>query len=133
MKNDILDAKITPKKLVNESGLNEKIKTLATKEEIKTLATKAELKTEKDKIVKLETHDLSYFLGKKFFGDDGSSAFSGSVVIFRASREHLENILKEKILLKIFDGKVVYVLNVYNLTRTNVDLLANSSNDKAIN
>ena len=43
--------------------MDEKIKTLATKEEIKTLATKAELKAEQDKIVKLETHDLSYFLG----------------------------------------------------------------------
>ena len=37
-----LDATITQKKLVNESDLNEKRKTLATKEEIKTLATKAE-------------------------------------------------------------------------------------------
>ena len=46
--------------------MDEKIKTLATKEEIKTLATKAELKAEQDKIVKLETHDLSYFLGKNF-------------------------------------------------------------------
>ena len=138
LKNDILDAKIIPKKLVNESGLNEKIKTLATKEEIKTLATKAELKTEKDKIVKLETHDLSYFLGKTFFGDDASSVFfgakcSGSVVIFRASREHIGNILKENILLKILDGKVVYVLIVFNLTIVTVDLLANSSNHRAIN
>ena len=30
--NNILDAKITGKKLVNKSGLNEKIKTLAAKE-----------------------------------------------------------------------------------------------------
>ena len=50
-----LDAKITQKKLVNESNLNEKIKTLAAKEEIKTLATKAELNAEQDKIVKLQT------------------------------------------------------------------------------
>ena len=33
--NNILDSKITEKKLLNESGFNEKIKTLATKEEIK--------------------------------------------------------------------------------------------------
>ena len=32
---NILDVKITQKTLLNESGLNEKIKTLATKEEIK--------------------------------------------------------------------------------------------------
>ena len=50
--------------------MNETIKILATKVEIKTLATKVELKAEQDKIVKLETHDLSYFLGKNFLGDD---------------------------------------------------------------
>ena len=36
------------------------------------LAAKAELKTEQEKIVKLEVFDSSYFLGKTFFGDDGS-------------------------------------------------------------
>ena len=36
---DALDAKIKKDKLANESGLNEKIKTLATKIEKKTLAT----------------------------------------------------------------------------------------------
>ena len=50
--------------------MNEKIKISATKEEIKILATKTELKAEQDKIVKLQTYDLSYFLGKNFFGDD---------------------------------------------------------------
>ena len=47
--------------------MDEKIKTLATKEGKKTLATKVELKAEQDKIINLETHDLSYFLGKVFF------------------------------------------------------------------
>ena len=56
-----LDAKITKKKLVNESDLNEKIKTLGTKEEIKTSATKAELKAEQDKIIKLQTYDSKSF------------------------------------------------------------------------
>ena len=41
---NILDTRITQKKLVNESGLNEKMKILATKEEIITLAVKVELK-----------------------------------------------------------------------------------------
>lgn len=50
--NNILDAKITSKKLVNQSGLIEKIKILATKEEIKKIAPKAELKAQQDKIVK---------------------------------------------------------------------------------
>ena len=53
--NNILDAKITAKRLVSESGLNKKIKTLATKGEIKKLETKAGRKTEHDKIVKLQT------------------------------------------------------------------------------
>ena len=74
-----LDAKITQKKLINEYDLNEKlkslatkeeIKTLATKEEIKTLATKAELKVEQDKIVKLQTYDLSLFIGQNYFRND---------------------------------------------------------------
>ena len=42
------------KKLGNESGLNEKIKTFAAKE-TKTLAIKAELKAEQDKTEKLQT------------------------------------------------------------------------------
>ena len=56
--NNILDAKITAKKLVNKSGLNEKMNTLAKREEIKLLATKTELKAEQNKIVKLETYEL---------------------------------------------------------------------------
>ena len=38
---------------------------------METLATKTELKAEQDKIVKLETYDLSYFLVKMFFDGDG--------------------------------------------------------------
>ena len=68
---DILDAKIKKDNLVNESGLNEKIKKLATKEEIKILATKAELKAGKDNFVKIQTLDLSYFCDKSHFEDDG--------------------------------------------------------------
>ena len=59
------------RKLINESSLNEKVKTLATKEEIKALVTKTELKVEQDKIGKLGTHDSSYFLDKNDFGNDG--------------------------------------------------------------
>ena len=70
-----LDAKITQKKLVNESYLNEKIKTLETKEELKTLATKAELKAEQDKIVKLQTYDLSLFIGQSCFNNDGAQLY----------------------------------------------------------
>ena len=50
-----------------------------------------------------------------------------SVAMFGTSRQHLGNILKEKIFSKFLDGKVVFMLNVYDLIITNVDLLANSS------
>ena len=73
--NNILDAKITAKKLVNESGLNVKIKTLATKEEMKKLATKAKLKAERDEIIKLQTYDLSLFIGESYFVNDGAQLF----------------------------------------------------------
>ena len=66
------DAKITQKRLVNESDLNEKIKTLATIEEIKTLARKAELKAEQDKIVKDQPYDLSLFIVQSYFFNDGA-------------------------------------------------------------
>ena len=56
--NNILDAKITEKKLANESGSDDNMKTPATKGEVNTLVIKAELKPDQDKIVKLETHDL---------------------------------------------------------------------------
>ena len=56
--NNILDAKITEKKLANESGSDDNMKTPATKGEVNTLVIKAELKADQDKIVKLETHDL---------------------------------------------------------------------------
>ena len=67
-----LDAKIKQKKLINEYDLNEEIKTLATKEEIKALATKPELKSEQDQIVKLQTFDLSLFIGQSYFNNHGA-------------------------------------------------------------
>ena len=48
--------------LRNNSDLNEKTKRLATK---------ADLNAQQDKLVQLKTHNLSYFLRKKFFDDDG--------------------------------------------------------------
>ena len=52
--------------------------------------------------------------------------------MFWASREHLGNILKKNIFLKIIDENVVFVLQVYDLLITNVDLWENSSNHKAM-
>ena len=48
------------------------------------------------------------------------------------SREDLGNILNENIFKKDLDRKVVFVLKMYDLTITNVNLLANSSNHKAM-
>ena len=55
-----------------------------------------------------------------------------SVAIFGTSREHLGNILKEKIFSKLLDGKVVFVLKVYDLIVTNGDLLAYYSNHEVM-
>ena len=55
-----------------------------------------------------------------------------SIAILETSREHLENSLREKIFLKVLSGKVVFVLNVYDLIITNVELLANFSNHEVI-
>ena len=71
----ILDEKITAKNLVNEFGLNEKIKILITKEEIKKLATKAELKAEQDKLIKLQTYHLSFFIGQSYLVNDGAQLY----------------------------------------------------------
>ena len=55
-----------------------------------------------------------------------------SVAMFRASKEHLRNILKKNIFKKILNGKIAFVLKVYDLTMSNVDILVNSSNHKAM-
>ena len=67
---EIIDTKI--KELVNKSNIFRFINDSDLNKKIETLATKAELNAEQDKLVKLETYDLNYFLGKIFVGDDGS-------------------------------------------------------------
>ena len=67
---NVLDAKITQEKLVNESDLR-----LTTKEEIKALATNTELKAEQDKIVKLQTYDLSLFIVQSYFQNNGAQLY----------------------------------------------------------
>ena len=82
--NNILDRKITGKKLVNEFGLNEKMKTLATKKGIKKLATKTESKAEQDEIVKFKKHDSCLFIGQSYFVNDGAIEilFNTSTALF---------------------------------------------------
>ena len=57
---------------------------------------------------------------------------SFGVAMFGTFREHLGNIKKEKIFLKVLDEKVVFVLKVHDLIITNVDLLTNSSNHEVM-
>ena len=50
--------------------MNERIKKLATIAKIKKSAMKAELKAEEDKIIKIQTLDLSLFIGQSYFRND---------------------------------------------------------------
>ena len=47
---------------------------------------------------------------------------SPSVAMLRSGREHLGNILKKNVFYKVLEGNVVFVLKVYDLIITNVDL-----------
>ena len=86
--NNILDTKIAQKKLFHEFDLNKTIRTLATKEKRKTLATQAELKTKQDKIVKLQTCDISlFFIGQSYFNNDGAQLY----LIFQPSYKTITN------------------------------------------
>ena len=67
----ILDAKIKQKELVIKSDTSNLVNNANLNTKLTTLATKAELKAEQDKVVKLQTHDLSFLFGKNFFGNDG--------------------------------------------------------------
>ena len=60
--NNKLDARIENKKVVNESGISLYINNSDLNEKIRTLPIKAELRTKQDEIVKLQTYDSSFFL-----------------------------------------------------------------------
>ena len=66
---DILDAKTKWKGLVDKSDTSNLVTISDLYAKIWTLSTKPELKAEQDKIVKLKTYDLSYFLDKNVSGD----------------------------------------------------------------
>ena len=67
---DIFDAKIKQKELVNKSDICNLVKNSDLNTILATLATKTELKEEPDKIVRLQTFDLSYFIGKIFYVEE---------------------------------------------------------------
>ena len=58
-------------KKINKSDISGIINNSDLNENIKPSTAKAELKAEQDKTVKLQKHDLSFFLGKNLFGDNG--------------------------------------------------------------
>ena len=58
---NILDTKIKQKKLVSESNVFNLVNDSNLNTKLATLATKAELKAKQDKIVKLQTQELSHF------------------------------------------------------------------------
>ena len=72
---EILNANIKEKELVNKSDISGFIDNSNLDKKKVTLATKAELKTEKDKIVKLQAFDSSYFRYKSHSGDDGTENY----------------------------------------------------------
>ena len=88
---DILDAKIKQKKLVNKSNAFNLVQNSDLNTKIATLATKSELKVEQDKIVKLEAFDSSYFHGRTFFGND----ISQNMFVYQPKFDTLE-IKKDK-------------------------------------
>ena len=59
------------KELVKKSHISHLVKNSDLNTKLATLGANAELKAAQDNIVKLQTHVLSYFLGKTFVGDDG--------------------------------------------------------------
>ena len=70
-KSNMVDAKINQKELVNNYDTSNIVKDSDINTKLVTLATKSELKSDQEKIVKLQTFDLSYFLDINFFVDDG--------------------------------------------------------------
>ena len=63
---------ITSKILVDKSAISEFINNSDLDRKLATLATKAELKDEQDKIIKFQAFDSSYFRGKSHFEEDGT-------------------------------------------------------------
>ena len=72
--NKIFDGNIKNKELVNKSDISKFINNSNLDKKIETLATKAVLKPEQEKMVKLETYDSSFFYQSYFF-NDGSQNF----------------------------------------------------------
>ena len=73
--NEKLDLIIRQKKSFDKSDIADLVKNAELYKKVAILATKAELKAEKDKIIKLQAFDSSYFCGKSYFEDDGTQNY----------------------------------------------------------
>ena len=73
--NEIIGNKMKEKELVKKSDISGFINNSDLDNKIATLATKAELKAEQDKIVKVQVFDSSYLCGKNHFELDGSQNY----------------------------------------------------------
>ena len=71
----MLNTNIKEKELLNKSDISGFIDNSNLDKKIAALTTKAELKAEKDKIVKLQAFDSSYFRYKSHFEDDGTENY----------------------------------------------------------
>ena len=66
---------IKQKGLVNKSDIAVFIDNSDLNKKVATLATKTELKAEQDKLTKLQAFDSTYFRGKSHFEDDGNQNY----------------------------------------------------------
>ena len=66
---------IKQKGLVNKSDIAVFIDNSDLNKKVATLATKTELKVEQDKLTKLQAFDSSHFRGKSHFEDDGNQNY----------------------------------------------------------
>ena len=68
---DIFDAKIKENGTANKPDISNLVRKSDLNANLAALATKVVLKVEEDKVVRLQTFDLIYFLGKNVLGFDG--------------------------------------------------------------
>ena len=63
------------KKLLDQSGISNLVKSSILSTKFSTLEAKAELTAKQDEIVKLQAFDLNYVCGKSHFEDDGTHRY----------------------------------------------------------
>ena len=86
--NNILDAKIKNKNLINESDIFGFVNNSDLDKEIATLTTKAKVKVDQDKIAKLQAFHSSYFHSKSYFENDGTQKY----LVFQPIHRFFKNI-----------------------------------------